>query len=118
MFIEKKIILKSADTIFSRLMGLMFKKDLLDEGLLITPCNSIHMFFMRFPIDVVFLDKNNCIVLCIRHFKPWRVSPIVKNSYSVLELPIGSIDEFCLEVGKCVTLKTDGANLSIEKITS
>ena len=47
-----------ADSLFTRFMGLMGRKTLVQgTGLLITPCNSIHMLFMRFPIDAVFLSS-------------------------------------------------------------
>ncbi len=62
-----------ADTVFSRVKGLLGKQSL-DEGsaLIIKPCNSIHTFFMRFPIDVFFVDRNNkivkitCLIGCIQ----------------------------------------------------
>jgi uncharacterized membrane protein (UPF0127 family) len=81
-----------ADSFFSRFMGLMGKKTL-PEGscLIITPCNSIHMFFMRFPIDALFLDKDNTVVYILEGIKPWRLSKIVWNAHSVIELPQGTI---------------------------
>jgi uncharacterized membrane protein (UPF0127 family) len=81
-----------ADSFFSRFMGLMGKKTL-PEGscLIITPCNSIHMFFMRFPIDALFLDKDNTVVYILEGIKPWGLSKIVWNAHSVIELPQGTI---------------------------
>ena len=71
----------------SRLKGLMFIKSMQGfDGLLLDPCNSIHTCFMRFPIDVVFLDKNKCIVKIFRHLKPWRVTRIYFKARQVLEL--------------------------------
>ena len=79
-----------ANTFFKRFKGLMGKKKI-EPGyaLVITPCNSIHMFFMRFPIDAVFVDKNN-IVLYIVSIKPWHISKIVHNAVKVIELPVGT----------------------------
>ncbi len=81
-----------ARTFFARFMGLQFKKELpLEHGLLITPCNSIHMFFMRFAIDAVFIDANGIVVYIKEGIKPWRVSRIIGNAESVLELPAGTV---------------------------
>jgi uncharacterized membrane protein (UPF0127 family) len=80
-----------ARSFFARFKGLQLKKDLPGgSGLLITPCNSIHMFFMKFPIDAIFIDKDQIVLYIEQEIKPWRISSIVKNSHSVLELPAGT----------------------------
>ena len=85
--------LKRADRFTSRLKGLMFKKiPLQNEGLWLIPCNSIHMFFMKFPIDVVFLDREQKVIKIVQHLKPWKLIPPVKEAYSVIELPSGAIE--------------------------
>ncbi|WP_421381617.1 DUF192 domain-containing protein [Bacillus salacetis] len=97
--------ISTADTFFSRLKGLMFRKDpLVEEGLLITPCNSIHMCFMKFSIDVVFLDNNNRIVKLVSSIQPWKFISPVKDSHSVLELPAGSIAALQLAEGEIIRL--------------
>lgn len=59
----------TATNIFSRMLGLMFSKDLpACDGFLISPCNSIHTFFMRYSLGVMFLDKNFKIVKVIYGF--------------------------------------------------
>lgn len=81
-----------ASTFFARFRGLQFRKELPPgHGLLIKPCNSIHMFFMRFPIDALFLDSENRIVHICEGIKPWRVSGNVKGACCVLELPSGTV---------------------------
>ncbi|MCL6560172.1 MAG: DUF192 domain-containing protein [Firmicutes bacterium] len=57
------------------------------EGLLIEPCNSIHTFFMRFPIDAVFYDRDKVVTAVYRRIKPWRVTGIISGAKGVLELP-------------------------------
>lgn len=80
-----------ARSFYSRFKGLQLKKDLpVGSGLLITPCNSIHMFFMRFPIDAIFIDKDQVVLYIEESIKPWRVSKVVKKSHEVLELPAGT----------------------------
>jgi uncharacterized membrane protein (UPF0127 family) len=85
---------KYADTMISRMVGLMFVKEIKGmDGLLLDPCNSIHNCFVRFPIDVVFLDKENKVVKIIRGFKPWRFTRIYFKAKRVLELPSGKLLE-------------------------
>ncbi len=80
-----------ASTFFARFKGLQLKRDLPNGcGLLITPCNSIHMFFMRFPIDAVFIDLNQTVLYIEEGLKPWKISKVVKKSRGVLELPAGT----------------------------
>ncbi len=85
---------KKATTTLERMVGLMFRKEFGNEfdGLLIEPCNSIHNCFVRFPIDVIFISKNNVVVKVIREFKPWRFTGIYFKSKKVLELPGGTLD--------------------------
>ena len=90
----------TANTFLSRFIGLMGRKELPEgHGLLITPCNSIHMFFMKFPIDAVFLDKRNTVVFIIENIMPWQISKIIYNASSVLELPAGSVASSGTAVG-------------------
>ena len=77
----------------ARMKGLLGKERLLaGKGLLIRPCKGIHTFFMRFPIDAVFLDKNNRIVALIRNLSPNRLTKIYQKATAVLELPAGTIN--------------------------
>ena len=70
-----------ADTFFKRLAGLILEKSIgEDEALLITKCYSIHTYFMSFPIDAVFLDKNFKVIEIIA-LKPWRFSKFYNSEY-------------------------------------
>lgn len=81
-----------ARTFLSRLVGLLDRKDFTEgEGLVITACNSIHMFFMRFAIDAVFVDDKNRVAGLVKNLRPFRVSPIFFKSRYVVELPVGII---------------------------
>jgi uncharacterized membrane protein (UPF0127 family) len=65
---------KVARTFFQRAKGLIGTRYLeRGEGLLILRCNSIHTFFMSFPIDAVFLDRNDKVVKIVRNIRPWRL---------------------------------------------
>lgn len=84
---------KSANTFFSRFVGLMGKKQIdSSEGLLLWHCSSIHCFFMKFPIDVVYLSSDNQI-LAIETVKPWRIGRIVRGARHVLELSEGAAEK-------------------------
>jgi uncharacterized membrane protein (UPF0127 family) len=99
---EKKILSRcefSGSTWF-RMKGLLGRSSLADgEGIWLNPCNSIHMFFMRFAIDAAFLDKERRIVRIYHGIKPWRVSAIVGGAKSVLELPAGTCQKLAVSVG-------------------
>jgi uncharacterized protein len=74
-----------------RLVGLLGTSTLSDgEGLWITPCQAVHTFFMRYPIDVVFLDDRRA-VLHQQTLGPWRFSAWKKGSRGILELPAGTL---------------------------
>ncbi len=92
----KKIVLAEnanlADTPFKRIKGLLGRKSLgKGEALIIKPCNSIHTFFMSFPIDVIFVDKKDKIVKTIFGLQPFRLGPIILKSAYVIELSAGII---------------------------
>ena len=85
--------IERADTSRSRRAGLLKKSGLgKGEGLWILPCEAIHTFFMKFDIDVLFLDKNRRVVKVVNRMPPWRMS-MSWRARSVLELPAGTIAE-------------------------
>jgi len=61
------------------------------RALVITHCQSIHMFFMQFPIDVIFCDRQNKVVGLCLNIKPFCLSPIFFKASYAIELPVGSI---------------------------
>jgi uncharacterized membrane protein (UPF0127 family) len=80
-----------ADSVWPRFKGLMLRGPLAEgEALLIRPCNSVHMFFMRFALDIVFLDKEGTVVRVVSDLKPWRVALGGKGAHDALELPSGA----------------------------
>jgi uncharacterized protein len=88
-----------ADTPFSRLRGLMGRKQLgEDQGMLLATW-SIHTSFMRFPIDVVFLDRSFGVLRIIPSLKPWRFA-IEWSSHAVLELPARTAERAGLKAGE------------------
>lgn len=91
---------------FERLRGLLGRANLPSgEGLWIENCNSIHTFFMRFPIDAVFLSKDHTVVKTYRRLKPFRLTSVVLGARSVLELPAGTLDHRRVETGDQIRLE-------------
>lgn len=83
-----------ADTPLKRIKGLLGRKEFKKgQALILKPCNSIHTFFMRFPIDVLFVDKESRVVGLKAHLKPWRLSAIYWGLRFVIEVPSGVILE-------------------------
>lgn len=94
-----------ADTLFLRLKGLLGRSALTaGEGLLIKPCKGVHTFGMGFPIDVVFLDKQNSVIACNKSLAPNRMTPVYLRSASVLELPAGMIDATATRTGNQIEI--------------
>jgi len=78
-----------AHRMWPRMRGLLGKRGLASgEGLLIRPAPSIHTFFMRFPIDVVFLSRQGEVLKVAERVRPWRARSC-RHSYAVLELAAG-----------------------------
>lgn len=73
------------NTFKNRLFGLMFKKNF-DYGLLFNHCRSIHTFFMRKDIDIIFLDNNNCVIKRYNNVKRNKVL-ICFKARKVIEIP-------------------------------
>ena len=98
--------IKVAESFFSKLTGLIFKKNLNSgEGLLVENCNSIHTFWMRFPIDVLFLDANNRVIYIVKDLKPFRVTPLIRGAIKVLEIKSGEVSRLGLNVGNILRFK-------------
>jgi uncharacterized protein len=95
-----------ADTHWTRLKGLLGTHGLdPNSGLWIVPCRQVHMFGMRYAIDVVFLDHDRAIVGLVPELKPWRVSPKISTAHSAIELPAGTIARCGLALGTPLTIE-------------
>lgn len=80
-----------ADSFMRRFKGLMGVTDFpMGHGLHIEPCNSIHTFFMKIPIDALFLDAKGEVVDVCHAMPAWRMSRVYFSAKSVLELPAGT----------------------------
>jgi uncharacterized protein len=88
-----------ADTALTRMRGLLGRRELPSgEGILLKPASSVHMAFMRFSIDAVFLDRDLRVVKIATDLQPWRVAGS-RGAKAVLEIPAGEADRRGLTVG-------------------
>ena len=79
-----------ADSAWTRAVGLLGRTDA-GGGLFIEPCSSIHTWFMKFPIDVVFLDAQDVVLAVYAALGPWRMTRWVRGAQRVLELDVGRV---------------------------
>ena len=105
---------KVASSFLGRLVGLMGRGHLeADAGLYLAPCNSIHMFFMRFAIDAIWLGKRTPegsypVLRLDRGLRPWfGLVPLVRGAGAVIELPTGVIERSATAVGDLLSLDPD-----------
>lgn len=83
---------RMATSIRDRMLGLMFSDEIPGgDALWIKPCNSIHTFFMKYPIDILFLDQNLNVVKKMEGLRPWRMTGIYFRSSSVVEMRGGAL---------------------------
>ena len=94
-----------ADTAPARMRGLLGRNGLEPgEGLLIRPTNSVHMFFMRFAIDAVFMDRELAVRKIVEQLRPWRMAGC-RGARVVLELPAGAAGRAGITVGERLSLE-------------
>jgi len=94
-----------ADTSAKRRTGLLKHTELKQgEGLWIVPCESVHSFFMKFTIDVLYLDRDKKVRGMRPNMKPWRLSACLP-AHSVLELPAGTIHRTGTKKGDQLSLE-------------
>jgi uncharacterized membrane protein (UPF0127 family) len=105
---EDRVLLtdcRVADSFFPRFLGLMGRKSIsADQAIFFPKCNSIHTFFMRFPIDVVLLDEKNSVVEVIPAMREWRMIAPRRKVKNVLELRANRCAELGIKVGDVLKL--------------
>lgn len=98
---------RAATNFWTRGKGLIGAPPLSEgEGLLIQPCNSVHCFFMSFPIDVLYVDKENRVVGIDPVMRPWKVGKIYWKAHAVIELPAGTLERTGTAVGDQLSIQT------------
>jgi len=89
-----------AQTMFSRMRGLLAKDTFCaGEALILQPADSLHTFFMRFPIDVIFLDGKDKVLKISENFSPFRFCLAPRGAARVIELPVNTIRNSSTKIG-------------------
>lgn len=97
--LAEPLVVEKTETALERSRGLLGKPALGDgEGLWIAPCNSVHTFGMRYPLDVIYLDRRQQIRKIRSHLRPARLSWHLL-ARSVIELRGGAAQALGLELG-------------------
>ena len=90
-----------ASNLWTQTIGLMGRKEMgVGRGLYIPHCNAIHTAFVRFPIDVIFLDGEMTVIRLISALPPWRMIGFVRGAKSVVELPAGTLRQKQIAIGQ------------------
>lgn len=93
-----------ATTRAERRRGLLGRDSLgTNEGLLLTPCIAVHTAFMRFPIDVIFIDRDGRAVRVVPQVRPWRITASLR-AHAVIELAAGTAAATDIQVGDLLYL--------------
>ncbi len=93
---------------WARFRGLMLRKSLPEgHGLLIDPCSSIHCMFMRFPIDVIFLDADGVVTKVASNVKPWWGAALGAGGKKALELASGAAVRAQVEAGDRIVIAVE-----------
>lgn len=109
--VEVAVQVEIAESFFERLRGLLGRSSLSEgHAFMIPRCASVHMFFMRFPIDVLFCSRELEVLQLIEGLKPWRCSSYVPGAYYAVELPQGRIAALDIKIGQRLLL--EGERLS------
>jgi uncharacterized protein len=95
-------------SLFGRARGLLGRKNLpAGDGIVIWPCSSVHMFFMRFALDVIYIDREYRVVKTVSRLKPFRVSFGGRGAHAAIELPEGTVERSGTQPGDHLAMLTD-----------
>ena len=105
------LMLEVADSFFTRFRGLMLRRALPEgHGLLLAPCSSIQMCFMRFAIDAVYIDRDYRILKVVTHLRPWLGLSWCPGAWGVIELPAGAAQQYGLQPGQVLQAIDTGSS--------
>ena len=100
--------LEAADSFFRRFLGLMGRKNIPSGyGLLIAPCSSIHMCFMRFCIDAVYISKEYRVLKVVHNLHPWIGFSWCPKAWAVIEMKSGEAEAYGIRCGGVLKTEPD-----------
>ena len=105
-----------ADGFWSRTRGFLGRPHpALGEGLLLTPCDGVHMFGMRYPLDLVFLSDDATVVHVVEALLPWRRTARIPGATAVLEVPVGTVEATGTTVGDRLAWEDAGVAMPLAR---
>jgi uncharacterized protein len=110
-----------ADTHYARLVGLVGRpksRFVRGAGLWIVPCHGVHTMFMHYPIDVVYLDDEKRVIRIEHSVSPWRVTPVLVEAATVLELPAHTAWDTGTMLGDQIEIKVGRGIRDGDRITT
>lgn len=115
--------MRVANTHWSRLRGLMgipASAFGFGHGLWIIPCHGVHTWGMRFPLDLVYLDRNNAVMHLEENVKPWRFAAVRMDTSTLLELPPHTIWNSGTKIGDQIELHLESCekDANVKKVTA
>ena len=103
--------IRMADTMHARLRGFLFRRQPVSgEGLLLAPCKGVHMYGMRFALDVLFIDECGCVIAAHPNLSPGQRTSMYPTARYALELPAGAIADSQTSVGDRLSWKPAGVH--------
>jgi uncharacterized protein len=108
---------RMADDMPSRVRGFLFRPPPgAGEGILLSPCTAVHMFGVRFPLDVVFISEQGQVVAVYPDLGPWRRSRMHGSALHALELPAGTLRASETAVGDVLSWTTTGDGPEVREV--
>jgi uncharacterized protein len=102
--------IETAESSAARRTGLLKHEKLeAGSGLWIVPCEAVHTFFMKFALDLIYLDRKHRVKATVRGVRPWRFSACLP-AHSVIELPVGTIERSQTQKGDELEIKQGAIN--------
>ena len=103
-------LIRMADSLPARLRGFLFRRrPVAGEGLLLVPCKGVHMYGMRYPLDVLLIDEAGVVVAAHARLAPGQRTPMYRAAHCALELPEGAIGATRTVVGDRLSWKPTAA---------
>lgn len=108
LYLNDQLLLPSVrctENSLERMRGLLLRsQDFAGNGLIISPCNSVHSFFMTYSIDLVYLNKDFEVIKIYTNFAPWQMSACY-GARHVLELPSDKVSRLNIKIGSSLIWK-------------
>lgn len=101
--------IRVAESSWARLRGMLGRpRPGTGEGMLLAPCRGVHMYGMRYPLDVVFLDQEGVVVAVFPALPPGTRTPLIRAAAFALELPVGTVEATGTLVGDALSWTPSG----------